>query len=241
MVPYKKLILLLIYTGLPVHGKDYQQINEGADKETISDVRNTSQLERRNGVFLNVGLLNLFITPSVGYLRFLTDRVFLISYFNYSNTETPDILASYKYSNRMNIDSERIGYLFAVGPEIVFHTFNWPDAKTLLFCGLLVGYYSFSVNLKPGLDGGGRPAAPISVTGSDAWRGFAAGANVGVHVTKPDGLFFLLAFGLMLAESRDVKFKATDKSGVSENGVYNNYFSNYSFTPQITIAIGLAF
>lgn len=197
--------------------------------------------EKNNGVFASVGVLNLFVTPSIGYIRFITDRFFLISYFNYSYADVPDVLQSFKDSTHKNIDSERTGYLFAIGPEYIFHTFNWPGAKTHVFFGLLVGYYSFNVNLKPGTEGGGSPAPPTAVTGSGSWQGIAAGANIGIHAKLNESLFFLFAFGMMLGQTRDVDFKATESSGTTTIGVYKNYSGNYSFSPQITIGVGVSF
>jgi|JI10StandDraft_1071094.scaffolds.fasta_scaffold43904_2 hypothetical protein len=234
------LLALLVSGYLPLHGMNQQETTTGNSFETMSEEYGLNR-DRKNGLFLSVGVANFFVTPSVGYIRFVTERIFLISYFNYSYSDGPDILASYKYVSRQNIDSERTGYLFAIGPEIAFYKWDWPEAKTLLFGGLLIGYYSFAVNLKPGSESGGRPTPPASVAGSDSWRGIAAGGNIGVHIKKTDGLFFLLAFGLMFGQTREVEFTAVNKAGVTEYGAYKNNYSNYSFTPQITIAIGFAF
>ena len=212
------------------------------EQPSNQDVNENLQTSRpKNGLFASVGVLNLFVTPSIGYLRFVTDRIFLLGYFNYSYADVPDVSSSFKYNSRMNIDSERSAYLGAFGAEFVFHEFTWPGAKILLFCGVLLGYYSSSINLKPGTEGGGRPAPPSSVLGVDSWRGFAAGANIGIHVTVNDAFFFLLGFGVIFGQTRDVDYKAIEANGTIVNGVYKNYSGDYSFTPQITIGAGISF
>ena len=212
---------------------------EKPNRQTQAEMPQTSK--PKNGLFASVGVLNLFVTPSVGYLRFLTDRIFLTAYLNYSYADVPDVLSSFKYNSRKNIDSERTAYLVALGPEFVFHEFNWAGAKTLLFGGILVGYYSFSVNLKPGIEGGGRPTPPASVSGAESWRGLAAVANIGIHATVSDAIFCILAFGVILGQTRDVAYEVVETNGAIVSGVYKNYSGNYSFTPQITIGMGISF
>jgi len=212
----------------------------GEPKGQTAD-QNLRSSKPQNGLFASVGVLNLFVTPSIGYLRFIGDRFFLLAYFNYSYADVPDVLSSFKYDSRKNIDSERTAYLGALSLEFVIHEFNWTGAKTLLFGGVLVGYYSFSVNLKPGTEGGGRPAPPASVIGAESWRGFAAGANIGIHARMNDAVFCILAFGAIFGQTRDVDFKAIENNGTNVDGVYKNYSGNYSFTPQITIGVGISF
>lgn len=196
---------------------------------------------RHNALYANWALWPYFVSPSIGYIRFLHKRIFLNAYFNYSEGEIPDVLGSQFNNQKKNISANRRASLFAVGPEFIFYTWEGENTKTRVFFGFLVGYYAAATNLKPGNKGTNAPEPPPAVTGSGAWHGFAQGINVGFYIARTDALFFLLSFGVVFGQTRYIAYTVVNPDDTTERWLYENYFSHYSFTPQVTVAIGVAF